>query len=104
MVEPSPFPSRESRFVVLLDAQEASYFAASLRISSFSRTVSCAIALPFVRYMFLKDRPAEFKFDCQRGRAILEAFPFKSTMKTAPIPLKLSYSGANARRFWMPTE
>ena len=43
VVEPRPLPSRESRFVVALDAQDASYFAASLRISSFSRTLSAAI-------------------------------------------------------------
>jgi hypothetical protein len=33
-VEPMPRPPRESRLVPPLDAQEASYFAASARISS----------------------------------------------------------------------
>lgn len=33
-VEPSPLPSRESRISVPLEAQDASYLAASARISS----------------------------------------------------------------------
>lgn len=39
VVEPMPLPPKESRLVVLLEAQDASYFAASLKISSFSITV-----------------------------------------------------------------
>ena len=34
-VEPIPLPSLESRFSVPLEAQDASYFAASARISNF---------------------------------------------------------------------
>lgn len=34
--DPSPLPSLESRFVEPDDAHDASYFAASLRIASFS--------------------------------------------------------------------
>jgi hypothetical protein len=34
-VEPTPFPPNEFFFAVPDDAQEASYFAASARISSF---------------------------------------------------------------------
>lgn len=51
VVEPRP-PFRELRLVVLLEAQEASYFAASLRISSFSITVSCATLRLFVPSSF----------------------------------------------------
>jgi hypothetical protein len=38
-----PLPPSESRFVVLLEAQDASYFAASLRISSFRINVGWLI-------------------------------------------------------------
>ena len=37
-VEPMPLPSRESRFSVPLEAQDASYLAASARISSLRCT------------------------------------------------------------------
>ena len=37
-VEPSPLPSRLSRFSVPLEAQEASYFAASARMASLRCT------------------------------------------------------------------
>jgi hypothetical protein len=53
VVEPIPLPPSESRLVVLLEAQEASYFAASLSISSFSITVGCATFDPYVPDMFL---------------------------------------------------
>lgn len=42
VVEPMPLPPTELRSAVPEEAQEASYFAASLRISSFWSVVSCA--------------------------------------------------------------
>src|SRR6476619_2849636 len=43
--EPRPLPSRESRFAPPLEAQEASYFAASARISSlFLRSIAVPTA------------------------------------------------------------
>ena len=42
-VEPMPFDVAESRFVEPLDAQDASYFAASDRIASLSVRVILAI-------------------------------------------------------------
>ena len=65
VVEPRP-PFSELRLVVLLEAQEASYFAASLRISSFSITVSCATPRLFV--------PSSFSIEggvCPRQRPIV---------------------------------
>lgn len=52
VVEPMPLPPSESRFVVALDAQDASYFAASLRIASFSIVPSWAKATLHVHVMF----------------------------------------------------
>lgn len=48
-VDPNPFPVRLERFAVPDEAQEASYFAASARISSFvdnERLDICSLCVP----------------------------------------------------------
>ena len=52
VVEPMP-PSRELRFSAPDDEQEASYFAASARISSFCWVVSIARRMPGHCVLFL---------------------------------------------------
>src|SRR5579875_641837 len=73
-VEPTPLPPRELRLTEPDDAHEASYFAASARISSLSRTSSCAISSPYVPK--------------QGG-----ASPAKPDLRSSPPPFVLSERG-----------